>query len=313
MKLVRRLTDLFPVWVTLAAVIALIYPPAFTWFRGGAITWTLGIIMLGMGVTLRFADFKDVLKTPGAIGLGVAAQYLIMPFLGWLLAAAFALPPALAAGLILVASCPGGTASNVVTYLARANVALSVLMTMCSTFAAVIMTPLLTSWLAGAYVPVDGWGLLQTTAQVVLIPVLLGMALHHLFPRQIEAVKDITPLISVIGIVLIVGTIIGQGSGTLLQSGARLVAAVFLLHASGFALGYLAAWLFKYDTLIRRTISIEVGMQNSGLGVVLARAHFANPLTAVPAAIASVFHSVIGSALAACWRLRCRRDVMPDK
>ena len=151
-------TNLFPLWVLLGGVLALVHPPLFTWFSGPAIVWGLALIMLGMGITLSVDDFKGVARMPRAVALGFVAQYTIMPFAGWAVASALDLPTPFAVGLILVACCPGGTASNVVTYLARANVALSVSMTMCSTFGAIFMTPLLTHWLAGASVPASPRG-----------------------------------------------------------------------------------------------------------------------------------------------------------
>ncbi len=296
-------TNLFPLWVLLAGVLALVHPPLFTWFSGPFIVWGLAVIMLGMGVTLSVSDFKTVLKMPRAVAVGFFAQYTMMPFLGWSCAHLLKLPDQFAAGLILVACCPGGTASNVVTYLARGNVALSVLMTMCSTFAAILMTPLLTKWLAGKFVPVDAVALLISTVQVVLLPLVIGIALHHYTPKVVNYILPAAPLVSVIMIALICASIIGQSANAIMESGARLISAVFLLHAGGFGLGYAAAKLFRFDRDVRRTVSIEVGMQNSGLGAVLAREHF-SIVAAAPCAISSVFHSVIGSMLAAVWRLR---------
>ncbi|MBI4664301.1 MAG: bile acid:sodium symporter family protein [Verrucomicrobia bacterium] len=298
------LTNLFPAWVLLGGVLALIHPPWFVWFKGQGIVWGLAVIMLGMGITLSLDDFKAVLKMPRAVSMGFVAQYSIMPFLGWAIAHALKLPTPFAVGLILVASCPGGTASNVVTYIAKGHVALSVLMTMCSTFGAIVMTPILTQWLAGTFVPVDAWGLFLSTVQVVLLPLLFGLALHHFCPRIVNAVLPVAPLISVITIALICASIVGQSADAVKKSGGQLLLAVFLLHAGGFALGYLFAKLFRYDPIIRRTVSIEVGMQNSGLGVVLARKHFVDPLTAVPCAISATFHSILGSFLAGIWRVR---------
>lgn len=294
-------TALFPLWVLVAGALALAHPPLFAWVAGPWIVWGLALIMLGMGITLSLDDFRAVARMPRAVFAGVAAQYLIMPLCGWAAATAFALPPPLAAGVILVGCCPGGTASNVVTYLARANVALSVLMTMVSTFLAVVMTPLLTGWLAGTLVPVDAAGLFRSTLQVVLLPVSLGLALHHLAPRTVAFVLPVAPLVSVVAIVLICAGIVAQEAAVLRASGVSLLGAVFALHASGFALGYLAGRLLGFGEAVRRTIAIEVGMQNSGLGAVLARRHFADPATALPAAISATFHSVIGSALAAWW------------
>jgi len=297
--------DWFPAWVLAAALLALWQPSLFTWFSGPWIVWGLALVMLGMGLTLSVADFAAVLRLPGAVAVGFAAQYTIMPLLGWSVGKMLTLPAPFAVGLILVACCPGGTASNVVTYLARGNVALSVIMTMCSTLAAVVMTPLLTGWLAGAYVPVDAWGIFLTTAQVVLAPVLAGLLLHHQAPRLAGFILPAGPIMSVLVISLIVGSIIGQNASAIFAHGGQLLLAVTLLHSGGFFLGYVVGRLFGFDLGVTRTISIEVGMQNSGLGAVLAKTRFAaEPLTAVPSALSSVCHSLLGSLLAAWWRCR---------
>jgi BASS family bile acid:Na+ symporter len=304
-RFLNTLTNLFPIWVLAGGVLALIHPPLFTWFRKDAIVWGLAVIMLGMGVTLSVDDFKRVLAMPRAIATGFFAQFLIMPFLGWSVAHLLKLDTAFAVGLILVGCCPGGTASNVVAYLARANVPLSVLMTTCTTFGAIVLTPALTKWLAGTYVDVNGWGLFWDTVRVVLAPLLIGLILHHGTPRLVKTVIPIMPLISVATIALICASVIGQNAANIRKSGGLLLLAVFLLHAGGFALGHLFARLFGYGEIIRRTVSIEVGMQNSGLGVVLAQNNFPQmPATATPCAISAVFHSVIGSLLAAIWRFR---------
>jgi bile acid:Na+ symporter, BASS family len=300
------LTNAFPVWVVAMSGVALLQPAWFTWFTGPWIVWGLAVIMLGMGLTLTVDDFRVVGKMPKAVALGFGAQFLIMPLLGWSLGRIYALDTPFAVGLILVSCCPGGTASNVVAYLARASVCLSVVMTMCSTFAAVAMTPLLTSWLAGTLVKVDAWGLFKSTFQVVVMPVVLGVWLNRLAPRLVQRVQLGLPLLAVLVIALICASIIGGSAAAVKDSAVRLLGAVFSLHAGGFALGYLVARLTGWQPTIARSVSIEVGMQNSGLGVVLARRHFADPLTAVPCAISSVFHSVIGSILAGWWRWRDR-------
>ena len=302
-RLLLASADWFPAWVLAAALLALWQPSLFTWFSGPWIVWGLALVMLGMGLSLRLENFTAVLRLPGAVALGFAAQYTIMPLLGWSVAQMLALPAPFAVGLILVACCPGGTASNVVTYLARGNVALSVLMTMCSTLAAVVMTPLLTGWLAGAFVPVDAWGIFVTTAQVVLAPVLLGLFLHHKAPRLTEFMLPAGPIVSVLVISLIVASIIGQNAAAIFAHGGQLLLAVTLLHGGGFFLGSLLGRFGGFDQAVTRTLSIEVGMQNSGLGAVLAKTHFAaEPLTAVPSALSSVCHSLLGSLLAAWWR-----------
>lgn len=299
------LANLFPIWVVVAGVLALIEPGWFAWFAGNWITWGLAIIMLGMGVTLTLEDFQRVAKRPGLVVIGFVAQFLIMPSLGWTLAKLFQLEPGLAVGLILVSCCPGGTASNVVTYIARADVALSVLMTMCSTFGAVIMTPALTSWLAGSYVPVDFWQLLFDTLKVVIAPVVAGVLLNHFVPRLVRAINPVAPLVSVIFIALICGGIIARNADPLKESAGELFAAVSLLHVGGFGLGYLFAALWRCHQAARQTISIEVGMQNSGLGAALAQKNFSTlPAATLPAAISATLHSVIGSLLAVYWRWR---------
>ena len=302
-RLFSFLANIFPVWVVAASTLALFQPSLFVWFDNDFIVGGLGVVMLGMGITLSFDDFRNVLKMPGTIAAGFVAQYLIMPFLGWAIAHLLHLPPPYAVGLILVACCPGGTASNVVTYIAKAHVPLSVLMTMCSTFGAIFMTPLLTKFLAGTYVPVNAWALFVSTVQVVLLPLLAGLLLHQFFPRAVRAILPVAPLIAVVTVALICASIIGQSAEDIKKTGGQLLAAVVLLHSGGFALGYLFAKLLGYHEQIRRTISIEVGMQNSGLGVVLAKKHFINPLTPVPCAVSAVVHSVIGSILAGIWRL----------
>lgn len=307
-RLLVWFTNAFPLWVLGLSTVALFAPAWFTWFTGPWIVWGLAVVMLGMGLTLTVDDFRGVWRMPRAVALGFVAQFTIMPLLGWSMGRLFALELPYAVGLILVACCPGGTASNVVAYLARANVCLSVVMTMCSTFAAVFMTPLLTSWLAGTLVRVDAWGLFFSTFQVVVLPVLLGLWVNRVAPGLVRRTQLALPLLSVLVIALICASIIGGSSTAIRDAAGRLIGAVFGLHASGFALGYLVTRLTGWDRTVSRTVSIEVGMQNSGLGVVLARRHFADPLTAVPCAISSVFHSVIGSVLAGWWRWRDGRN-----
>ena len=302
MKIIQQITNLFPVWILAGAAIALIYPPLFIWFNGQMITAGLGIIMLGMWITLSVQNFRALLYAPRWIAVGVILQYTIMPSMGWLVATLFRLPPAFAAGLILVSCCPGGTASNVVSYLAKADVPLSVAMTSLTTLMAVFMTPLLTTWLAGSRVTVDGWGLFWSTLQVVILPVAVGVLLNQFMKKLTAKVIPFAPLTAVIFIVLIVASIVGQGRDLILDSGFRLVFAVISVHALGFFLGYSLSKLWIRSEIPSRTISIEVGMQNSGLGVVLAKQNFHHPAVAIPCAISSVVHSLIGSLLAAIWR-----------
>jgi bile acid:Na+ symporter, BASS family len=297
------LTGLFPLWVTLASAIALIEPRLFTWFSGWLITGGLAVIMLGMGVTLEPEDFRRVSRRPLLVGLGVVLQYTVMPALGWSIARLFDLPTEYAVGLILVSCCPGGTASNVVSFLARADVPLSVTMTAVSTLLAALLTPALTLLLAGSRVDVPATGLLVSTVQVVILPVAAGLLLRLYAPRFSARVLPVAPLVAVAAITLIVASIIGAGREPILTSGPALVGAVACLHSAGFLLGYVLSRATGAGTIAARTISLEVGMQNSGLGVVLARQNFPSPLVAIPSAISSLFHSVIGSALAGIWRV----------
>jgi BASS family bile acid:Na+ symporter len=230
-----------------------------------------------------------------------------MPLLGWGVGYLFELPTAFAVGLVLVCCCPGGTASNVIAYLAKADVALSVSMTAFSTMLAAACTPLLTTWIVGSRVEVDGWALFLSTAKVVLLPVALGLFMRRYLPRLTDKLLPVAPAAAVLMIVLIVSAILGAQKDAVLESGLQLLGAVMTAHAFGFFLGYLFGGLSGGFGTIARTTSIEVGMQNSGLGAVLAQAHFANPLTAIPSAISAITHCIIGSALAAFWSRRPKR------
>jgi BASS family bile acid:Na+ symporter len=276
-------------------------PALFTWFLElGLVTPGLAVIMLGMGVTLQGEDFARVAQRPLAVLLGLGLQFVVMPLAGVTAAELWSLPSAYAAGVILVCCCPGGTASNVVAYLARADVPLSVSMTAVSTLLAPIATPGLAAWLIGNRVAVDPGGLVRDTLMVVLVPIGFGVALRRYAPRAAHVIMPYAPPAASLMIVLIVAAILGANRDRLISAGVPLVLGVATAHVIGFALGYLGG-LATRSQLAARTVSIEVGMQNSGLGVVLARANFSDPLVAVPCALSSIFHSVIGSALAAYW------------
>ena len=260
--------------------------------------------MLGMGLTLELSDFSRVFRSPAPILWGVLLQYTVMPLLGWSVGYLFQLPTAFAVGLVLVCCCPGGTASNVIAYLAKADVALSVSMTAFSTMLAAACTPLLTTWIVGSRVDVDGWALFLSTAKVVLLPVALGLFMRRYAPKITAKLLPVAPAAAVLMIVLIVSAILGAQKDAVLESGLQLLGAVVTAHAFGFFLGYLFGGLSGGFGTVARTTSIEVGMQNSGLGAVLAQAHFANPLTAIPSAISAITHCILGSALAAVWSRR---------
>lgn len=295
-------TRLFPLWIILCAALALLEPKLFTWFSGPWITFGLSGIMLGMGLNLKWSDFAQVVKTPAWVLLGLLLQFTVMPLLGWGLSKIFHLPPFFAVGMILVSSCPGGTASNVIAYLAKAHIALSVAMTTCSTLAAIVLTPILTASLAGSTLDVDAWGLFYSTLKVVLIPVIVGIILNRYAPKWTRKVIPYAPNVAVALIVLIVASIIGQGKSIVLTSGISLFFALCCLHILGFVLGYLFSVLLLRNDKVSKTISIEVGMQNSGLGAVLARENFIHPATAIPSALSSLIHSILGSIFVAFFK-----------
>ena len=303
----QHFTNAFPVWVLGAGILAMLYPPSLTWFQGGFITYGLGVIMLGMGLTLSAQDFKRILIYPKWILLGVTLQYSVMPFAGWALADFFELSKMMAVGLILVASCPGGTASNVVAFIANANVALSVSMTALSTMLAVFMTPLLTDYLVGSRLDVDAWKLFIGTVKVVLVPIFLGVGLNTFFHKATEKIQPIAPPIAVIIIALIVGSIIGQGKAEIMAAGPNLFFAIGLLHLFGFVLGYFISKVLLKDEQVAKTISIEVGMQNSGLAVVLAKQNFGQMAT-IPGAISALTHCVYGSIAVYLWNKKNKKQ-----
>jgi BASS family bile acid:Na+ symporter len=296
------LTAGFPAWSLVVSAIALYQPASFLWYGGDAITWGLGVIMLGMGVTLEPKDFTQVFKSPKIIILGVSLQFLIMPAWSALLAWGFGLSPELAVGLILVACCPGGTASNVVVFLAKARVALSVSLTLCSTVIAVLLTPWLTYVYAGHYIPIEPWALLKSILWIVLFPLALGIFMKGFFPGPVKKVSEFSPVLSVLFILLIVGYILASKRDTILENGWILLLATGLLHMGGFFLGYMGAIWFGRSSVESQTLSIEVGMQNSGLGAALATKHFPSmPLAPAPCAMSAILHCLIGSVLASKW------------
>jgi len=291
----QRFTAAFPWIVSLFSLIGLVEPDWVSWFNGFWITLGLGGIMLGMGLTLKAADFIEVFRHPKWVMIGLGLQFIVMPLLGWGLAQLFQLPPMFAVGMILVSCCPGGTASNVIAYLAKAEVALSVSMTAFSTLASIFLTPFLTLQLSGNYLEVPTAGLFYSTLKVVLIPVSMGVLLNQFLPKSISKIVAFAPPVAVFLISLIVGSIVGQGRAIILDSGLRLLLALICLHLLGFIIGFLVSLFLFKNWSVAKTISIEVGMQNSGLGVVLARENFSSPLVAIPGALSSLVHSLLGS------------------
>lgn len=307
MKFVNRLSDFlgkYMAWIVLAvAAFSLIQPSFFTAVAqikvaGQSLTNVLlGVIMFGMGMTLELNDFKIVFSRPKDVLIGCLAQFTIMPLGAFLLAKGLNLDSGLAVGLVLLGTCPGGTASNVMTYLAKGDVPLSVGMTMVSTLLAPLLTPLLTYVLAGQWVEVNMLTMLLSIVQVVLVPIAAGVLVHRLTGDAVKQFDKVLVMVSVLSIVTIVGMCVAPNAQRLMTSGLMVIAAVCLHNWLGFGVGWLFARLLGLETAKKRAISIEVGLQNSGLAVGLA-GQFANPLCALPAAVATVAHQISGSVLA---------------
>lgn len=286
----------FALWVILFAVLGFVLPDTFKQLTPYIVT-LLGIIMFGMGLTLSLDDFKEVARRPVDVGIGVAAQFLIMPIVAVILTMIIPMSPEVAAGVILVGGCPGGTSSNVMTYLSKGDVALSVACTSVTTLAAPIVTPFLVWLFASQFLPVDAMAMFISIVKVILLPLALGFLLQKLLPGMVKAAVPALPLVSVVGIVLIVAAVVGASKAAIASSGLMIFAVVVLHNGIGYLLGYLAARASGLSVAKRKAIAIEVGMQNSGLGAALANAHF-SPVAAVPSAIFSVWHNISGALIA---------------
>ncbi len=298
----HRMTQLFPPLAVAAGIVAYFAPDVFSPYAW-AIVPLLVVIMFAMGLTLTVDDFHRVFRQPAAVGLGVLMQYTIMPVAAFVVGYALSLEPELLAGIVLLGGCPGGTASNVICYLARANVALSVTLTLTSTLVAVVATPLLTWALLNRHVPVDIVGMLGSMVQIVLIPVMLGVAINHALGKRLDAIKPALPALAIAAILIAIAIIVALNQPQLASAALLVVAAVVLHNLLGFIGGYFIPRWLGFDQLTCRTLSIEVGMQNSGLSVALALKHFA-PAAALPGAIFSIWHNIAGAVLAGFWASR---------
>lgn len=294
------ITNYFTFWIIIFTIAAFIKPSLFSGYTH-LIVPVLGIIMFGMGATLTVSQFKEVLQRPGDIGIGISLQYIVMPFLGFTLAWAFGLDPVLAAGVVLVGSCPGGTASNVMTYLARGDLALSVTLTSASTLISPLTIPLLMYLYAGQWIEVPVLKLFKSTAMIVLIPVALGVGLRALLRDNIKYVTPVLPSVSAGAIIFIVAVIVAANAPTVTKTWLIIALIVIFHNTLGLTIGYFVAKISGMNETKARTIALEVGMQNSGLAVALANTHF-GALAALPGAIFSIWHTVSGSALAWWWR-----------
>jgi len=296
---------LYPVWLVSLSVVAFWRPETMLWFDAPWIFWSLAASMLGMGLTLNPADFRRVGRVPGAVVLGFTAQYTLMPLCGWLVGVLLRLEPGLAVGIILVASCPGGMASNLIAYLARANLALSVVLTLCSTMLAFFFTPLWTSLLAGNRVPVDVLGMCLSALKLTVAPIALGVLIRWSMPRLADRIGACGPTVAVLAFTLVTGGIVAASAEAIAAHFGSLVLAATVLHLIGFGVGYGVAKLFRYPESVARTVSIEVGMQNGGMAAALARVHFAAmPLAAAGAVFSGVMQNIIGGLVASWWKRR---------
>lgn len=299
-------TLIFPLLVIAGGLLGFL-APSFTSQGSSLVNWLLGIVMFGMGLTLKPVDFKLVFTRPLPVLIGVVAQFVIMPVAALVVVWLLQLPPALAAGVILVGAAPGGTASNVVSYLARGDVALSVTMTSVSTLLAPIFTPLLAAWLAGKYMPVDAAAMAMSIVQVVLVPVIAGLLIATVVPKVVEFIEPVLPWISVAAISAIVAIVVGKSGDSLAEAGLIVLAAVILHNLLGYLLGYGVGRLTGQPAPVRRTMAVEIGMQNSGLTAGLA-AQYMSPMSALPAAVFSVWHNISGALLAALCRAADARE-----
>ena len=289
----------FPIFAIVFSIFAARYPEFLVDYKP-AIIPLLGIVMFAMGMTLSIEDFKRVLKSPRVIGLGLLLQLALMPLLAFIIGLLLALPTALMAGLILVGTCPGGTASNVICYLAKGDVALSITLTAISTLLAVFLTPVLTWLYIGQEVPVPIVNMMLTVLKIIILPVTLGIIVNRYFGQYLLRLKQFLPVVSVIAIVFIIAIIVALNAQQIPQLAFPIIIAVMLHNGLGLASGYAIAKFLGYDEKICRTLAIEVGMQNSGLGVALATKYF-TAITALPAAFFSIWHNITGSLLAAYW------------
>lgn len=299
-KNINRFILLFPFWAILLSLIALYSPEIFVNMKLLIIP-LLTVIMLGMGLTLKLSDFKRIFLNPKAVFIGVAGQYLIMPLSAFAISKILNFSPELTAGMILVGSSAGGTASNVMTYIAEGDVALSISMTMFSTLLAVLLTPLICFLYLNQTIEVPAIDMLSKIFQIVIVPVLIGAGVNSFFGSKLEKVKPFFPLISTLSIIWIIAIIIALNKQSIENLGALIFIGVLLHNSSGLAAGYFLAKLFKLDEKACRTVAIEIGMQNSGLSVALAIKFF-SAAAAVPGALFSIWHNISGSFLAVFWR-----------
>lgn len=307
MKMLERITKFlsnhFSLFVLIVAGMAFINPAPFK-LTAPFIPQLLGLVMLGMGLTLKKEDFAAVFERPRDVAVGVLLQFIIMPIVGYLIANMMHITPELAAGFILVGCVPSGTASNVMTYLAKGDVALSVTVSSITTLIAPFVTPYLFQMLGGRYIPVDATLLLIDILKIVLVPIGIGVILRHVFENQVKKAVKVVPIISVLTILIIISAVIAASAQRLATLAGMVLVGVVLHNLLGFLLAYFVARkVCSMSEFKARAIAFEVGMQNSGLGAALAMTHL-SPVAALPSAIFSVWHNLSGSTLAGWWARR---------
>lgn len=295
-------TTLFPLWTVIFSGIALKSPSAFNWFTTEYFTAALAILMLSMGITLTPADFVKVLSRPNSVVMQFSLCYGVAPLLAFVLAKAFGLDSAMLAGMVLVGSINGGQASNLCTYIAKGNVALSVIMTTATTLGAIFMTPFLCKSLLGTVVPVDALGIAVSTLQVVLAPIAVGMATKKYFPDFVEAILPFAPVVGVVSTCLLVASAVAQVAEPIINAGLPLQLCALSLHLVGGLIGYLLPRLTGFGEVASRTMAIETSMKSSAFGFLLAKLHFGDYAARVPAAVSVVWMALTGSILAVIWR-----------
>ena len=300
MKRISEVIGKYMAWIVLiTAALALFAPGTCLWIQTGWINYLLMIVMFGMGLTMKLSDFAVVFARPRDVIIGCLAQFIVMPLLAFSLGKVFGLSNELLVGVVLVGTCPGGTSSNVITYLSKGDTALSVGMSSINTLLAPFLTPALTYLYLRTTVSVDVKSMFVSIIQVVIIPIGLGLMINKLFGRYTQKISDVLPTVSVTAICLIVAAVVSHNSGKILSTGLVIFAVVILHNLLGYLCGYLIGVLFKMDLPRKKAVAIEIGMQNSGLATTLAGSAFPNlAMATVPGAIFSVWHNISGAILA---------------
>ncbi|MFT4748356.1 MAG: BASS family bile acid:Na+ symporter [Pseudohongiellaceae bacterium] len=297
--MLSKFNQLFPLWALLLCITAFFTSGFFSAFEAGIIP-LLGMVMFLMGLNLKTIDFLQIIKEPKPVLVGVMLQFVLMPVFALTLSAMLQLSNQLTVGMVLVGCCAGGTASNVICYLAKGELALSISMTLASTLIGVILTPALAAFYLSESVSVDIFGMLQTMLKIVLMPLIVGCAINHFAPAKVAAIEFLLPTLAIALILMIISIIVALNANRLADIGVVTMLAVVLHNLGGLMGGFYISRLFGFDLRRSQTIAIEVGMQNSGLGVALALQYF-SATAALPGALFSVWHNISGSLLASHW------------